>query len=127
MLIPRSLQADHNQTTLTIDIGSRHAEDAVPAHVAAPVSDPLPGAAEQCENRLVPKGRSGVDKLLHVCGFQTLRYFVGDSASEAITLLGARRHVTAGHPVAQILVVQLPRRRVDTATPYPSSILKAAR
>jgi hypothetical protein len=45
MLIPCSLQANHYEPALAINIRKRHAQDAMPTCVGTPVSDPLPGAA----------------------------------------------------------------------------------
>jgi N-acetylmuramidase len=61
--------------------------------------DPLPGAAEQCENRLVSKGRGGINELLYICGFQALRYFIGNSAAKTVTLPGSWRGVAPYHPM----------------------------
>ena len=90
MLVPRSLQADHDEPALAINIGKRHAKDAMPTCANTPISDPLPGAAEQCENRLVSKGGSGINELLYICRFQALRYFIGHSAPKTVTLPGPR-------------------------------------
>src|ERR1700729_288021 len=73
MLIPRSLQTNHNESTLAINIRERHPKDAMPTCAGTPISDPLPSAAEQCENRLVSKGGSSVNELLYIGRFQALR------------------------------------------------------
>jgi hypothetical protein len=108
MLIPRSLQTNHDESALAINIGKRHAQDAMPTCAGTPISDPLPGAAEQCENGLVSKGRGGINELLYICGFQALRYFIGNSAAKTVTLLGSWWGVAPYHPMTQFLIEQRP-------------------
>ncbi len=98
MLIPRSLQANDDEPTLAINIRERHPKDAMPTCTDTPISDPLPSAAEQCENRLVSKGGGGINELLYIYGFQTLRYFIGNSAAKTVTLSGSWRGVTTTIP-----------------------------
>jgi hypothetical protein len=126
MLISRSLQSNHDESALAIDIRERHPEDAMSTCAGTPVSDPLSGAAEQCENRFIPKGGRSINELLYIRRFQALGHLIWHSASKPVALPGTRWQVTACHPMAQLLIEQLPRRRVHTATPWSAAILGIA-
>ena len=54
MFVTRTLQQHSDHTALPVEIDERHSENAMPAGNVAPISNPLPGAAEKRQYGFVP-------------------------------------------------------------------------